>query len=242
MLIPSLLIFFSCVAWIHADDTCAGEWEKIMNSTFDSSLPSDYSKMFKYSGIAINNLGNFESCNNLDAGKYILFVYNKIPLIVQTFCGPKICQIKDYSNSFPLAISEPLFIIPVKEYQQKHYGEYSSGAILMIIFITFIFIIGIIATYCDIFFKEDQKSHKIIGCLLCFSIASNWKKLIASRSLENNDFAFLDGVRGLSIIWIILCHVVYIYIEDTALTTYDTILNFITDFFNALNIPSNFIW
>ena len=213
----------------NTESNCESEWKKIINSAFDSSLPEEYSKMLLYSGITVNNLGNFDSCNNLESAKYILFLYNRTPLAVQAFCGPKTCDIEDYYN-FPLAISKPSNIIPVKEYQQEHYGDYNSGAIIMMIFIVFIFMIGILSTYCDIYFEQAQKQNKIIEFLLCFSIKNNWKNLAASRDPENNDFSFLDGVRALSILWIILGHVANIYVGVAVLSNYDTALYLIKDF------------
>lgn len=97
-----LFTFVHLASVLSIGEKCIEEWEKIINSATNSSIPAVYSLMFQYSGFTMNNLGSYDSCNKIDIARYTVFVYSEIPVLVQTFCGPISCTESDYSNFSPL--------------------------------------------------------------------------------------------------------------------------------------------
>ena len=83
--------------------------------------------------------------------------------------------------------------------------------------------------------------------MLCFSIISNWNKLISSRNQERNGFAILDGIRVLHLLWAILGHIISIYLSNVGLSDYITAYNFVQDPtyifpLGAYYVPDVFFW
>lgn len=71
---------------------CLYEWSLIMSHGQNQSSSSIYADMFKYSGFTLNNLGDYEACNQLSNSKYVVLSFSKSPIIVQTLCGPSVCD------------------------------------------------------------------------------------------------------------------------------------------------------
>ncbi|CAG9323409.1 unnamed protein product [Blepharisma stoltei] len=128
---------------------CEIEWSKIIESGKDllSANPTNYTKMFMYSGFTINNLGQYDSCNDLSYAKYVLIELSPQPALLLALCGPKICNEADYQNIFSHLLLEksdissynvslkasnqgPFIMFP-KEFIDDHLSDYSAGAILM---------------------------------------------------------------------------------------------------------------
>ena len=132
---------------------CESEILNVFQSQINSSLPSYYNKMYQYSGLVINALGNYDSCNDIDQAKYVVFSYKFIsPTEVWTFCGPVACTESDYYDikSTPLQYLDSGYevIFPVS-YQEENYGTLSTGAVIMISFILFVVVLALVATALD---------------------------------------------------------------------------------------------
>ncbi|OMJ65503.1 hypothetical protein SteCoe_38101 [Stentor coeruleus] len=192
--------------------------------------------MFQYSGIELNNLGNFKDCNKLDYARYVVIVLAQI--VVQVYCGPKVCTASDYqslmaiepqmqlrssfdttkkltelnlqSENLDLESSGPLVLFP-KEYQDDHYKDYDDSAKVMIAFMSIISFLVVVASIAEFFLPKRLKDIVIMKALLCFSLPSNLKKLLTTRSQERlgqkDTLEILNAVRVLSIAWVIFGHV-----------------------------------
>ena len=85
------LLLVSCFAKKSFNTKCFQEYQMLMSAPTNSSVPEKYKKMYQYSGIQINNLGSYYSCNKLDNTRYVVFFVGG-PSIVTTLCGPESCE------------------------------------------------------------------------------------------------------------------------------------------------------
>ena len=58
----------------------------------------NYSKMVRYSGKSINDLGLYYECLEVSEAKYVIFQINESPALVVGLCLPSICTIENYWN------------------------------------------------------------------------------------------------------------------------------------------------
>jgi peptidoglycan/LPS O-acetylase OafA/YrhL len=229
MEIRALLLLF--ILQSHsASIECKSELDQMIAITNHSLVGNEhYQKMVQYSGITVNNLGNFDSCNEIDSARYVLFVHkNRNPRILQTLCGPISCSEEDYrALELPFLIHDPAHIVFPSKYQEDAYSTYTTSAILMIIFMFEVVGIAIIATICEYSLPEKQNYSTWYEILLCFSLIRNGKVLFLQRSKEKfgetNTFDVLDGARVMSIGWIILFHSLLVESKSNVLVNYDTI-------------------
>ena len=167
----------------------------------DSSI---YSRMYQASGLTLNNIGDFEKCNSINNAKYVLLYCDGVPKYALTFCGPDVCTLDYYQNfTSVLNICEdsPLIIFP-KEFQEQNYGTYTTGAIIMIVFISLILCLAFFSTCADYFLQEEDKKRKIIKILLCFSLKVNGKILLSAsrkRNGKKDSLEVLNAVRVMSL-------------------------------------------
>lgn len=155
---------------------CKTEWSKILasgvsftiTSNYTQTFANNYTQAFAYSGLSLNNLGDYDSCKNLEYAKYALLWYNTFPKEVIGLCGPDICTKNDYSNVSALipTLPSPEIVYFSKEYQSENYGSLSTGAIVMISFISILAFVVIVATVADYCLKDDGKGSTVITYLL----------------------------------------------------------------------------
>ncbi|OMJ91780.1 hypothetical protein SteCoe_5560 [Stentor coeruleus] len=210
---------------------CLSEWSLIFSHGQNQSSSSIYNDMFKYSGFTLNNLGDYEACNKLDTSKYVVLSFRKSPIIVQTLCGPSVCEKSDYKNltipGIVLELSENYDVIFSKEYEKEHYGKFSKGALLMILIIIILVIVCVMAGVFDYTMLEEQKkSDPLVQLILCFSIVTNTKKLFEcipeTKSGKRDPFDLINSARCWSIGWIILGHTCQFMYFIPALKNYPT--------------------
>lgn len=215
---------------ISTSPECLSEWSQIINDGSNSSVSSEYSSMFKYSGFTLNDLGNYEACNELSNSKYVVLSFSKSPIIVQTFCGPKVCSEDDYKNltipGITLESSKSYEIIFSKEYEKEHYGEFTTGAWAMIIVIVIFVLASLIGGLTDYVLDDEQKDSEWVQLALCFSIVANIKKLFAcipkTNTGERDPFDLINSARCWSIGWIVLGHTCQFMYFFPALKNYPT--------------------
>ncbi|OMJ72862.1 hypothetical protein SteCoe_28602 [Stentor coeruleus] len=238
---------------------CQEEWTKIIQSIVDPPLSTNYSKMLQFSGGELNNLGNYDSCSQLDGAKYVLFRYSLMPLLAQALCGPKICTKSDYENftipslsySIPINSSIPyieyytsltiqasntsssLSIYFPYEYQKDHYRSYGTWEIIMLIIVVFLSVLALGSSVFEILGSADTKSSLIGRILLCFSLINNTKKLLTSRGQEKlgktDSLEVLNAVRVMSIGWVILGHTCIYSSTNQPVINYSNALDQIKD-------------
>ncbi|CAG9323410.1 unnamed protein product [Blepharisma stoltei] len=194
---------------------CKGEWIKILESAkgIIGPSPSDYSKQFLYTGLNANELGQYDSCLELDNSKFTLIQASDSPIIAWGLCGPSICSEADYylllqsladpeekneeilKTSFSKIVQASalgsLKIVFPKEYIDDHFNKYSSGETIMFTITIVIISTAAIGTGIDYWIytqKEAKKDQEALNFLLklflCFSVITNFKKIFKSRSEE----------------------------------------------------------
>ena len=216
---------------------CLLEWEKIIKSQNNTSVNNEASQMLLYSGFLPNNLGNFDSCKKLDQAKYTVFITSKIPLVVITVCGPKVCTKADYYNlDIPLLQMQalkPIDIIFPNEYQNDHYDSYSTKAIFMLVIIYILASVAILASILDYFLSDSAKSLSLLRYLLCFSLIQNGKNILAIESEDNSGetdpILLLEGIRVMNLGWMIMAYTCLCYALLPAINNFDTAIYDIKD-------------
>ena len=208
---------------------CQSEILKIYSSQSSSSLSVYYNQMYQYSGLVINALGNYDSCKAIEQAKYVVFSYNfSNPAKVFTLCGPSVCTEDDYYDlsGTPIKIEENYEVIFPASYQEEKYGTLDTGPIVMLGFIGVIILLVIIASVLDYFLDPELKSKKGYQYVLSFSVISNGKELLAKRKNrqgEKDTLEILNGIKVLSILFIIFFHTVAAFSSIAALNNYNTL-------------------
>ena len=222
-----MFLFISTALAVSED--CQMEWNKIIGSQYTPGLPSYYSKMYMYSGISINNLGNYDSCNDLDEAMYVLEYYSASPVVILSLCGPKVCTETDYlENQIPSspAVNTPNYsVLFPRKYQDDRYSSYNSGSICLLVFIGIITSLAILASFADHYLPKASRKSLLPKYLLCFSLLANGKRLFTTRAQERlgkpDSLEMLSGVRVMSIGWVILGHTVLLDAEVGVNSNYD---------------------
>ena len=210
---------------------CETEWQYVLNSPYNPDLPGRYSKMYLYSGFGINNLGNFESCKEIDEAKFVVEVYSSRPSIVVTLCGPEVCTESDYYESAvpttPPTMAAKYSVVFPEQYQDKYYGSYSFGAICMLAFIGVVTVLTLQGAFIDYFFSKERESFFAVKYLVCFSLIRNVNSFLTSTARQRHGktdaLELLSGLKFLSIGWVVLGHVGLSYAMHVTNNNFDTI-------------------
>lgn len=210
-------------------EECSNEIKGVFDAIQYPPFTTNYTFMFTYSGITFNELGNYDDCNKLNYTNYVIFYFMRAPVAIQALCGPKICTKEDYqiifssanyflNNSLPLYIiskaqsykQSPIFptLMFPYEYQKDNYRTYTTGAIIMISISVILSFIVVLGTIYEIAYPE--KKSIIPNIIRCFSLLSNGRKLLVSRSQERlgekDPLEIINGIRVLSLGWVLLGH------------------------------------
>ena len=252
-MVISIFLSFSLLI-VKANHTiCEEEWEKIYDSKNNMIDSSIYSRMYQASGLTLNTIGNYKRCNSINHAKYVVFYCSGIPNYALTLCGPDICTVEDYQNFtsvMKITKEKPSIVFP-KEFQEKHYGKFTTGAIFMLVFISFIALIAIIATILDKYLTESfKKQNKLIQILLCFSLKANTAILLSPNRLRNGNkdpLEIINGVRVMSQGWIVLGHTCMVIFKKAVISNYDTLYQEISNFqytfvFTLYYAVNTFFW
>ena len=233
----SIFLYVSIV--LGVSDLCQMEWNKILASQYTPGLPSYYSKMYIYSGLSINNLGNYDSSNELDESMYVLEFYSEAPVALISLCGPKVSTESDYLENpmpaSPSATSPNYSVIFPLKYQSARYSTYNSGSICLLVFIATVTSLSLLASVLDHFLPNTSKSGLLPKYLLCFSLLANTKRLFTTRAQERqrvqtpDTLEMLSGVRVLSIGWVVLGHTFLLSARRGVNSNYDTITSLFKD-------------
>lgn len=207
----ALLVALGCQILMIQSLTCSEEWNLILSSQTNLSIPHDYWMMYQYSGFSINDLGNYNGCNKIDRARYVTFVLSPSLSAVKGVCGPLSCSKSFYkSNQLEFYASNEFEVYFPHKYQSDHYRSYSTGAICMIVFTCILSSIVLFSTLLEyLYIKSESKSFSS-ELIKCFSLISNVKRIVISRSQtrlgQKDELELLNAVRVFSIGWVILGH------------------------------------
>ncbi|VEN59111.1 unnamed protein product [Callosobruchus maculatus] len=181
----------------------------------------------------IVEVGNMDECMRIRAtvdnetikGKYCSTVANRLKRYKLTLpdnmmvkdidfsyglCIPDTCaveEINDIVHYISDALGSPFYLHFIEDFcfvQERKPFEMKD--IFAIIFFSITGIIMLLSTFYDIFVfqkrKDTDKNHSI---LIAFSMYTNWKKIFSTKKTENN-LTCLNGLRVISMMWIILGH------------------------------------
>lgn len=200
---------------VQADYTrCVLDLLQIASHATDFQSDSVYSKMFFYSGKSLNDLGRYEDCNLLSEAKYTIFELSRQPWVVLSFCGPSSCSKEDY---YSLASGEAGFEVHFSQEEvQEKWGSLSGGAVAMVTFISFLGLLVLIGSVAELASEPLSGTKTVFDkgiwkVFLCFSAVSNFKRVFAGRGTRDS-LDSLNGIRVISISWVILGHVAIQYL------------------------------
>lgn len=195
----------------------------------------ELAKMLYYTGRDINDLGQYDECNDLENARYVLLIAKVGPIII-TFgiCGPKSCEAEDYKYSLVEVIqahpkvekfinSDNLEVQDTKAYNNR---PYSWSALISIFVIVLLLIILFLGSYIDKKSKEDPNNDLtyLSSILICFSVPNNISKLFIFPESSSNLQVF-NGIRVLSMVLISLGHC-YVFTLSSPLANPQTAFEF----------------
>ncbi|XP_018573256.1 uncharacterized protein LOC108912502 [Anoplophora glabripennis] len=187
------------------------------------------------SGILEGNmmhLGNFDECLKVDVlanetqinGQYCTAFFSNIgdkpimaamaedPLLMRQsygFCVPAVCNSSSLDAVFRLveeALQSPLHVYFVDDLCLSNVKTkpFSTKAVVAIIFFAVVGLVVISSTVYDIYFFKEQ-NHQGPCLLTAFSFYTNGRKLLSTKA-STDSVACLNGIRVISIMWIVLGH------------------------------------
>jgi peptidoglycan/LPS O-acetylase OafA/YrhL len=173
-----------------------------------------------YSGKSPNDLGHFRGCRSLDNSRYFTIEQKAHRLgLLFGFCSPADCSKSDVEALLGSGMeTTPIFEqnnISFIVHDETSYSI-STGGFIVLLFLTTSLTLSLIGSYVD--YTADAKQLPTAEraadpkptLLRCFSLYNNVKKLFTSRSADTSSatagLEVLNGVRVLSICWVILGH------------------------------------
>ena len=214
-----------------------------------SPTPNLYTEMFNYSGLKINHMGNYKDCEDLDGARYAVFFLGAQYLML-SLCAPDVCTKEDFESILPTTLEAAgldasqieIEIFFPKEENERCCSKYSHGAVAMLVVVAAVGVVALIGTGIDLDRRSLQSSSRLapldgvteevavpeptlmMKVFLCFSIPSNFVKLFDSRSAERlgkrDTLDVLNGIRVMSIGWVLLGHIYGDYFGVAVLSNY----------------------
>ena len=238
----STVQLLSAMPQSHANSNCSERLMKMLNRfVSDDAIFS----AFFYGGKGINDLGNYDVCRKDPHNRYILLELTGLPGSVAVgLCGPAECRDVDYSKTKKLLVntinsifsekkgtplshnfteSEIDFIDPVSVAEEKAkvtwYFYASISYLLLMFLISFVCL-------CLTGITMKGTFGKIVAC---FDLAKNFTAIFDTSRSEDPDLKVLNGVRVISMLWVILGHTFY-YAKIGYVSNVFEILDFMTQF------------
>ena len=188
---------------------------------------------YLYSGHGINELGDFDSCNKQSELEYVLIrvLVNKSPVVSMGICGPKSCSKGSNYDGITQAINEliksnpdmkdadieAIHTIPAEVNEVDYVPEFWL-MITAFIIIWILWVMGMIVQYTSLGNKADYDSeerentrvedrkNRFALFFYAWSPIANLEKLFTVKPNADQTLTVLNGVRVLSICWVIVGH------------------------------------
>ncbi|XP_055952756.1 nose resistant to fluoxetine protein 6-like [Argiope bruennichi] len=169
-------------------------------------LPSKPHRVqFKTVVLDVTNFSHPDSVLSDFASNANMFYLMKLRL---GLCLPSTCSISDVQEVAKLALKDVPLEAEILRCEVKEPYHLSNLQIAVICILGFVVILVIVGTYIDTsnrFNSKIKESGIVTDSLKCFSVNKNLAKLFRiSQSKEN--FGVLNGMRVLSMVWIVLSH------------------------------------
>ena len=234
------------------------QWLSQMREILTPAKLSTLGDMVNLSGKGPNQLGMYESCNDKQDFEYAVIWVKiadfELSLLRIGVCGPKSWNSKD--NYSAIADSLKDFIAQTTK-MDKLYGDvefpnqnmsqpYEAGfwIVLSIFLVIVLFcIFGVIVGYTsigdnrDVEVNDDTKIEdrktKLALLFYSFNPIVNFQKLCTVRDDGDQRLAVLNGIRVLSIWWVIVGHT-FSFVQFFPISNFMTFKNFINDSLFAL--------
>ncbi|CAI2359321.1 unnamed protein product [Moneuplotes crassus] len=208
---------------IDEDNSCLERMRKV----FAPEGFKDLTQMFLNTGKGPNQLGNYDACD-ADGLDYVVLIFETVyyenPILRLGICSPKECNSEEHFESlsqFLLDKVKPFipynrvntrFVIPREEAAKPM----ATGGIIFCavtgVIILFWFI-GMLISYTNIGDNSNIRSRKVEERKTKWALAFhsfnpiiNLQKLFTISSGGDKSLSVLNGVRVMSIIWVILGH------------------------------------
>ncbi len=215
--------------------TCAQKTDKMLNKFLsDASVTTGLT----YSGKGVNDLGNYRSCIESDDSRYILLQLQGLPATLAIgVCGPRDCEERDYAGTkaaladvlntlmagnggllkHKFVEEDVLFVDPVQRLAQEKFV--TPASIFAFLVLGSVVAACIFETATRDVSKQQGKRGLGSRILSCFNLKSNLSTIFAeylnnqgqanATREAHSDLKVFNGVRVLSMVWVILGHTFY---------------------------------
>ncbi len=192
---------------------------------------------FLYSLKGINDIGDYKSCTSLPGLKYTLVTIKTgdgVPASSELgICGPAKCSIEDYNAYLkPMILDYVKKMIKQQGYLPNQYSAVTDDTVKFVdvnakntelgkagvatVVVTIIgilaFFVGAVCTYADYRLTDGKYTgdteYKIVECM---SLARNAKRLFYEKNTVDPNLEVLNGLRVLSMFWVIFGHTFYYF-------------------------------
>jgi len=210
------------------DDDCGTALFALINGQDPQTLMN----FIMYSFKNLNDVGDFTSCVKSPSNRYVLLMAKISDGTPSSgnfgICGPKQCHAEDYSEYLKPLIMEFLkylmkeLELPDSGYfgltddavrfidvveKNKELGTISNLGIALFSFLGFLLVAGIVLTYVDYRLTNGKFSGKTgYPAVECCSLARNARWIFYSRNPVDPYLEILNGMRVLSMCWVICGH------------------------------------
>eukprot|EP01022_Parablepharisma_sp_SALTPOND_P028563 TRINITY_DN71154_c0_g1_i1.p1 TRINITY_DN71154_c0_g1~~TRINITY_DN71154_c0_g1_i1.p1 ORF type:complete len:714 (+),score=31.21 TRINITY_DN71154_c0_g1_i1:128-2143(+) len=232
---------------------CTEKVQYIINSLFtDPSVTS----FLSYSGKGLNDLGDYKNCIRKEASRYILLQIYGLPAnVAMGFCVPKECKENDYTGlkehiasvmtkAFAadkktplernLTKNEVVFTDPIQRKSARNF--FTRGFYWSVLYLALFVTLTIAATVVS----SDEKEQTVLkSALSCFDFTKNVKAIFTIPQGRDQDLAIFNGIRVISMLWVILGHTFY-YTRHGYVTNILDLPEFLTTFWNSYILSGPF--
>eukprot|EP01022_Parablepharisma_sp_SALTPOND_P016656 TRINITY_DN2493_c0_g1_i2.p1 TRINITY_DN2493_c0_g1~~TRINITY_DN2493_c0_g1_i2.p1 ORF type:complete len:802 (-),score=22.91 TRINITY_DN2493_c0_g1_i2:64-2469(-) len=219
------------------NNKCVNKLSQMANKFLTDKAVSTF---LMYSGKGINDLGDYESCKETPDSYYLTVgIVNQGTVAVKfSFCIPNECPLEEVSKAKPqiakllssisgMELTEDSVVMIDIATTYKKLTETQPTTIIAIVIsvgLLFTIFMSSILDYYGLLNLAEKEHTLWKRILICFVLQRNLKSLLSSENRFDHKLDVFNGIRVLSIMWVVLGHVF-------ALALMESIYNF-QDIFN----------